>query len=101
MNTSVKFVHMRKHIRLGLFAGPTRGMSQALAKGGATLAYKVNEDGTTIVGIAKCSDDDHYVKAIGRDLAASRLGQFTFPQNFNTRLLEGNFSTYLVKALQV
>lgn len=61
----------------------------------ATLTYKVNEDGTVSAGIAKCSDDDHYMKAAGRDLAASRLGQFTFPKGFNTRVFESNFATLL------
>lgn len=99
MSTSVKFVHIRKYPSGVLFAGPNAPLRSALAKGGATLAYKVNEDGTVSAGVAKCSDDDHYVKAAGRDLAASRLGQFTFPKGFNTRVLESNSVTLLVKGL--
>lgn len=99
MSTSIKFVHIREYPGFGFFAGYNAPLSIAKAKGGATLAYKVNDDGTVSAGVAKCSKDDHYVKSIGRDLATSRLGQFTFPKGFNTRMFESNFSVVLVMAV--
>lgn len=99
-NNEVKFVHLRKYswdVGGPLHAhlpGPSRS-----SKGGATLAYKVNDDGTVSVGIAKCSEDDRYSKSAGRGLAASRLGQFTFPKGFDVRSLEGPLSSSLVAAV--
>lgn len=95
----VKYVHLRKYSwdDSGTLYARSTGYSRA-SKGGATLAYKITDKGV-LVGIAKCSDDDAYVKKMGRDLAASRLGQFVFPATFNVRKFEGGLSAYLASAV--
>ncbi len=77
----IQYVHDRKWYDCTIFDG---SMSHILPKGGTTIALDVFEpwlfdqlvEGDTIekrVGIARCSDEDNYHKAIGRELAASRL----------------------------
>ena len=94
----VKYVHLRKNYLYNDQALAGVPGHRRAAKGGATLAYKITDKGV-LVGIAKCSDDDAYVKAIGRGVAASRLGQFVFPAGFNVRRLEGRLSSFLVDAV--
>ena len=97
-NNEVKFVHLRKNYLYNNQALAGVLGCQRAAKGGATLAYKITDKGV-LIGIAKCSDGDAYVKAIGRDIASSRLGQFVFPAGFDVRNLEGRLSTFLVEAI--
>ncbi len=98
-NNEVKYVHLRKYSWDvgGPLHAHIHGPSRA-SKGGATLAYKITDKGV-LIGIAKCSDDDAFVKATGRDIASSRLGQFVFPSGFDVRNLEGLLSSFLVAAV--
>lgn len=98
-NNEVKYVHLRNYSWDvgGPLHAHIHGPSRA-SKGGATLAYKITDKGV-LIGIAKCSKDDRYIKSAGRGLAASRLGQFVFPTGFDVRSLEGPLSSFLVAAV--
>jgi hypothetical protein len=60
----VRFLHVRECDEWG----------ELLNFGGCTVAYTVSPELNTIfVHLAICSDKDHFVKKIGRDIAADRL----------------------------
>lgn len=45
--------------------------------GGATIAYRENEDGTVDFAFAECSIKDNFSRAVGRAKAAGRLDSTT------------------------
>ena len=48
---------------------------QINSRGGATLAYTDNGDGTVVGAVAYCNPKDNYCKAYGRAKSAGRLKQ--------------------------
>lgn len=64
----IKFLHFREP-SFG-YHGFTEGVEP---RGGITVAFRENADGTISHAEAICSDKDNFVKAAGRALAAGRL----------------------------
>jgi len=61
--SEIKFIHGRWHDSDG----------SIISKGGCTIAFRDNGDGTYTFATSQCSNDDAFNKQVGRDLAAERL----------------------------
>lgn len=68
-----RFLHVRRYVT-HTYGGILLGEELQL-KGGFTVCFKDNLDGTLSYAIAKCHDKDHYVKKIGRNQSSSRLAR--------------------------
>lgn len=71
-----RFLHVRRYVA-HTYGGILLGEELQL-KGGFTVCFKDNLDGTLSYAIAKCHDKDHYVKKIGRNQSSSRLARGEF-----------------------
>lgn len=58
------------------FRNTTPGTDNPLAKGGATVAWRINPDSgdIEIAAPAVCSPADNYIKSVGRYIATANLG---------------------------
>jgi len=72
--TNIKHAH-RRYIdpMLGTISG----------KGGATIAYEVQKDGSVIYAVARCHTNDNFNKAQGRVKSAGRLCSPRYRTLFN------------------
>lgn len=61
-NDNIKFIHYRR-----------MDNNIPLARGGMTIAYFVNDDGTVSYESSRCSDKDNFSYAEGRKWAVTRL----------------------------
>jgi|ERR1700676_4411078 len=61
---TIKFIHLRRR-------DPFFGHLEP--KGGVTVAYDVDPNGTIRYAWTKCRDNEHYCKKDGRDEASKRL----------------------------
>lgn len=68
---AVKFFHVRRPsvsiLREGL------ALERIGATGGLTVAYRDSGHGVYEVAIARCRNDEHYSKSVGREQSAQRL----------------------------
>lgn len=66
---TVKFIHIRNTETV-----PQSGGKLAVSHmGGMTIAYKHLQNGNTRIGVAVCSDKDHYNMKLGRIKATGRM----------------------------
>lgn len=63
-NFKIEFIHLRN-------VDTVDGSVYPL--GGTTVAYRTSSAGVTEYAIARCRDNENYVKALGRTKAAGRL----------------------------
>ena len=56
------FVHLR----------PVRNISETAPRGGGTVAYVINDDGTVNLGVSICSHKENFCKKVGRREALRR-----------------------------
>jgi hypothetical protein len=68
---TIKFIHLRRRDPFWGFLEPT---------GGVTVAYDIDDTGLVTYTDAKCSDKDHYCKAIGRAISSGRLKKGNTPE---------------------
>lgn len=66
-----RYIHLRVIDQLVI--GDTVIAEEAVSKGGRTIAFVDNGDGTLTYAVARCHKHDTYVKKIGNHVAASRL----------------------------
>lgn len=69
----VKFIHLRRY-KNWWESGGADDYDIYEPRGGTTIAYKKDVFADLVkVGVAKCSEKDHYNKKIGRQVAMGRL----------------------------
>lgn len=67
----LRYIHVRNY--KVLMIGETAIHSELLLRGGYTVCFRDNLDGTLTYSVAKCNKHDAYVKSVGRDLSSKLL----------------------------
>lgn len=68
----IKVYHYRKTAGGQLVPSWDKDVYVILPRGGETMVRVFDDDGTTVSGIARCSDKDNYNKRLGRTIALGR-----------------------------
>lgn len=67
MIEGIKFIHLRE------YTDSWAHEQEVSIKGGTTVAFKENEDGSVSFAIAKCSPKDNFCRRFGREASMGRL----------------------------
>lgn len=93
--SKIRFLHVRiTKCRHGGKPFNISDASRASATGGFTFAYRDNGDGTISFGMAKCRDDEAYVKRIGREQSTPRVNTY----KIKARTLDDGLAQAMIEA---